>query len=74
MFVNRIKICPDLHKLRFDFLGLFIFKITSPMNSYKMGRFLITLKHSRPIFIWYSNSRLNSARVCISDKDRQFMF
>jgi hypothetical protein len=58
MFVNRIKICPDLHNFSFDFLGLDIIIDLLRQWTHKMGRFLSTLKHSYPIFIWYTNSRL----------------
>jgi hypothetical protein len=61
MLVNRIKICPDLPKLqlwfsRLDNVNLFLKLLRQ--STHKMGRFLSTLKHSYPIFIWYTNFRL----------------
>jgi hypothetical protein len=57
---KSVKICPDLHKLQLWFSRLrqsLFLKLLRQCN-HKMGRFLITLKHSHPIFIWYTNSRL----------------
>ena len=56
---NRIKICPDLHKLQlwFSRLRQCLFLKLLRQWTHKMGRFLSTLKHSHPIFIWYTNSR-----------------
>jgi hypothetical protein len=73
MFVNRIKICPDLHKLQLWFSRLrlrqCLFLKLLRQWTHKMGHFLSTIKHEHPICIWYTNSR-----VCISDTDRLLMF
>jgi hypothetical protein len=60
MFVNRIKICPDLHKLQLWFSRLrhCLFSKLLCQWTHKMGHFLSTIKHSHPICIWYTNSRL----------------
>jgi hypothetical protein len=56
----RIKICLDLHKLHLWFFRVrqCLFLKLLRQWTHKMGRFLSTLKHSHPIFIWYTNSRL----------------
>jgi hypothetical protein len=60
MFINRIKICPDLHKLQLwlSRLRQWLFLKLLRQWTHKMGRFLSTLKHSHPSFIWYTNSCL----------------
>jgi hypothetical protein len=60
MFVNRIKICPDLLKLQLWFFGLrqCLFLKLLRQWTLKMGRFMSTINHSHLIFIWYTNSRL----------------
>jgi hypothetical protein len=57
MFVNRIKICPDLHKLQlwFSRLRQCLFLKLLRQWTHKMGHFLSTIKHSHPICIWYTN-------------------
>ena len=60
MCVNRIKICPDLHKLQLWFSRLrhCLFLELLRQWTHKMGHFLSRIKHSHPICIWYTNSSL----------------
>jgi hypothetical protein len=51
---------------------MFIFKITSPMNSYDGSLFKHVKTFASDLYMIYKLSP--SARVCISDKDRLLMF
>jgi hypothetical protein len=61
MFVNWIKICPDLHKLQLWF------------SRHRQCLFLSTDKSfASDLYLIYKLSP--SARVCISDTDREFVY
>ena len=51
---------------------MFIFKITSPMNSYDGSFFKYDKTFASDLYLIYKLSP--SARVCISDTDRLLMF
>jgi hypothetical protein len=64
MFVNRIKICPDLHKLLLWFSRIrqcLFFKLLRQWT-HKMGHFLSTIKHSHP---YRSAAHVLSSTYCL---------
>jgi hypothetical protein len=64
MFVNRIKICPDLHKLQLWFSRIrqcLFFKLLRQWT-HKMGHFLSTIKHSHP---YRSAAHVLSSTYCL---------
>ena len=73
MFVNRIKICPDLHTLQLGFsrlrqcLFLKLLRQITHKSYFKHDK-----TFASDLYLIYKLSP--SARVCMSDKDRLLMF